>query len=128
MSTLQSLLEHEARLRHGAFGCIHKQQNAIHHIHDTLDLSSEIGVTGRIHDIDLDHLACFGIRHRNGCILCKDGDAALTLKIIGVHDALFQVLVFTEGMRLAQQKVHEGGFAVVHVGDDGDVAEVSSFN
>jgi len=32
-----------------------------------------------------------------------------------------------EGMSLAQEEIHERGLAVVHVRNDGDVAEVSAF-
>jgi hypothetical protein len=42
------------------------------------------------------------------------------LSIDGVDD----FFVFGECAGLAQQLVHHGGFAVVHVGDDGDVANL----
>ena len=53
---LQRLLQHKARLRHGAFGGIHQQQHAIHHVHHPLHLAAEIGVAGGVDDVDLDLL------------------------------------------------------------------------
>jgi len=38
------------------------------------------------------------------------------------------MLVFAEGMRLAEQSIHEGSLAVVNMCDNGDVTEVSSFD
>jgi LDH2 family malate/lactate/ureidoglycolate dehydrogenase len=38
------------------------------------------------------------------------------------------VLVIAEGMRLAQEIIHERGLAVVYVRDDCDVTEVGSFD
>ena len=37
------------------------------------------------------------------------------------------LLVVAEGMRLTQETIHEGGLAMVNMGDDGDVSEVGSF-
>ena len=63
----------------------------------------------------------------DGGVLGEDGDAALAFEVVGIHDALDDLLVLAEGVRLAQQAVHEGGLAVVNVGDDGDVTEIGSF-
>ena len=43
-----------------------------------------------IDDVDL------GIFIGNGGILGQNGDAALTLNIIGVHDAFLNLLIFSE--------------------------------
>jgi hypothetical protein len=114
-------------LRHGTFGCVDQQQHAIHHVHDTLDFAAEIGVAGRIHDVDLDQLTRLGVRDDDGSVLGQDGDAALALQIIGIHDALGYLLVLAEDVRLAQHVIDQGGLAVVHVGDDGDVPKVGAF-
>ena len=55
-------------------------------------------------------------------VLGQDGDAALALEVGVVHGALGDALVAAERAALPQQAVHEGGLAVVDVGDDGDVA------
>jgi hypothetical protein len=56
-------------------------------------------------------------------VLREDGDPALALEVVGIHHPLDEVLVRGEGARLLQQLVDQGRFAVVDVGDDGDVSE-----
>ena len=56
-------------------------------------------------------------------VLGQDGDAALALELVRVHDALGDGLVGAEGAGLAQHGVDQRGLAVVDVGDDGDVAD-----
>src|SRR4029077_16892314 len=55
--------------------------------------------------------------------LGEDGDAALALDVVGIHDALAEPLVGGKGPRLLQQAVDQRGLAVVYVRDDGDVAD-----
>ena len=59
----------------------------------------------------------------DGRVLGEDGDAALPLQVVRVHDALGDSLVGAEDAALAEHGVDEGGLAVVDVGDDGDVAD-----
>ena len=82
MAHLQGFLEHETSLRHGAFGGIHEQQHAIHHVHDAFDLAAEIGVAGGIHNIDFDRFTGYGIRDGDGGVLGQDGDAALAFEVV----------------------------------------------
>jgi hypothetical protein len=56
-------------------------------------------------------------------VLGQDGDAPLLFQVVGVHDPLGQLLVGGEGAGLAEQLVHQGGLAMIDVGDDGDIAE-----
>ena len=73
---------------------------------------------------------CFGqrIHDGNGGVLGKDGDAALTFEVVRIHNTLGHLLVFAEGMGLAQEEIHKRGFAVVNVCDDGDISEIGSFD
>jgi hypothetical protein len=73
-------------------------------------------VSGRIHDIDF----YAGVKHSR--ILGQDGDAALAFQIVRVHDALGDGLVIAEGTALPEHGVNQRGLAVIHVGNDGDVA------
>ena len=57
----------------------------------------------------------------------QDRDAALALDIARIHDPLGHLLVVAEGAGLPQQLVDKRGLAMVHVGDDGHVAQ-SSFH
>ena len=115
---LERLRHHEFGLRQRAFGGVHQHQRAVHHVEDALDLAAEIGVAGRVDDIDAGVLP----DHRGG--LGQDGDAALALEIVGIHGALGHALVLAERAGLLQQPVDQRGLAVVDVGDDGDVAEI----
>ena len=56
VAELQRAAQHEARLRHGAFGGVHEQDNAVDHFEHALDLAAEVGVARRIDDVDLDTL------------------------------------------------------------------------
>ena len=72
------LFNHESRLRHRAFKRINDKQDAIGHRKHALDLSTEVGVTRSIDQVDV-HAAPF-----NGGVLRQNGDAPLTLKSVGV--------------------------------------------
>jgi hypothetical protein len=56
--------------------------------------------------------------------LAGDRDAALTLEVHAVHAALDETLGAVEGPRCREERVDEGGLAVVDVGDDREVADV----
>ena len=116
MTQLQRAGEDEARLRHGALSGIDEQDNAVDHLEDTLDLSAEVGVARGIDNVDL------GVAVADGGVLGKDGDAALALKVVGVHDAVDDLLIFTVDAALLEHLVDKRGLAVVDVRDNGDVA------
>ena len=63
----------------------------------------------------------------DGGVLGEDGDAPLALERVGVHHALFDLLVVAERPGLAEHLVHQGGLAVVDVRDDGDVTNQCYF-
>ena len=69
-----------------------------------------------IHDVDLVILV------GDGGVLGEDGDAPLPLQVAGVHDPVDGDLIFTVDAALLQHFVDQGGFAVVNVGDDGNVS------
>jgi hypothetical protein len=73
-------------------------------------------VAWRIDDVDF-HAAV-----TNASVLGKDGDTALTLEFIRVHDALGDVFIGTKYPALTQHGVHERCLAVVHVRDDCNVS------
>ena len=115
---VQGFFKHEAGLRQGAFGGVDQQNSAVGHGEGPLDLSPEIGMAGGVDDIDAH--AAPGNRAVFGC----DGDAALPFQVEGVHEPLFQLLSVPEDAALPEHGIHQGGFAVVYVGDNGDVAQV----
>ncbi len=127
MAHLQCLLEHEAGLRHGAFGRVYQQQHAVDHIEHALDFAAEVGVAGGVDDVDLDLLLGLGIEDADGRVLCQDGDTALALQVVGVHDAFGDLLIDAKDARLTEKPIDQGCLAVVNVGDNGDVTQIGSF-
>ena len=125
---LERLAQHEPGLRQRALGRVDEQQHAVDHRQPALDLATEVGVAGRVDDVDR-HALAVGHHVIDGGVLREDRDALLTLQVVGVHDALVDVagvgLVRAERARLPQHGVDERGLAVVDVRDDRDVAQVS---
>ena len=112
------LLEDVAGLRERALGRVDQQQHAVDHEQAALDLAAEVGVAGRVDDVEADAV---DVDRR---LLGEDRDALLALEVARVHDPVDDRLVRAEGAGLAEHRVDEGGLAVVDVGDDRDVAEV----
>ena len=115
---LERLAEHEPRLRQRTLARVDEQEHAVDHRERALDLAAEVGVAGRVDDVDL-HAAV-----ADGGVLRQDRDALLALEVHRVHDALGDVLVLAEGAGLPEHRVDERGLAVVDVGHDGHVADV----
>jgi hypothetical protein len=110
----------ESGLRHGTLGGIHQDQDPIHHPENPLDLAAEVGVAWSVDDVDL------GAVPPNGRILGKNGDAALPLERVRVHDALFHLLVGSECPGLPEHLVHQSGLSMIDVGDDRQVTNQSA--
>jgi len=72
---LQSFAQDESRLRQAPFGGIDQEHDAVNHLQNALDLATEVGVAGRIDDID------FVIAVTDGRVFGHNRDAALTLQI-----------------------------------------------
>ena len=115
---LERLRHHELGLRQRTLGGVDQHQRAVDHVEDALDLAAEIGVAGRVDDVDA------GVVPEDRRRLGEDGDAALALEIVGIHRALGDLLVLAEGAGLLQQAVDQRGLAMVDMGDDRDVAQV----
>ena len=71
-----------------------------------------------VDDVDLDALV------PHGGVFGKDRDATLPLEVTRVHDPFRDPFVRSEGAALPQHGIHQGGLAVVDVGDDGEVSEL----
>src|SRR5208282_6076293 len=114
----QGLADDEFGLWQDAFGGVHEHDGAVHHVQDAFDLPAEIGVPGGIDDIDPRVFP-----HYRGA-LRQDGDAAFLFEVIAVQRPVGDGLVFTERARLTEELIHEGGFAMVDMGDDSDVPDL----
>ena len=106
-------------MRHRAFLRVDQQHDTVHHAQHAFHFTTEVGVSRGVDDIDMGAVVI------NGGVLGQNGNAAFTLEIVRVHDALGDVLVVAEGACLMQQLVDQRGFAVVDVSNDGDVAEIA---
>ena len=116
-AALQRLLEDELGLRHRAFGRVDQHDRAVDHVEDALDLAAEIGVAGRVDDVDP------GVLPDQRRDLGEDSDAALALEVVRIHRPLRDLLVVAEGAGLAEQHVDQGRLPMIDMGDDGNVAE-----
>ena len=122
MAQFQGLRQHKAGLGHGPFGGVHQQDDSVNHLQDALHLAAKVGVARRVYDVD------FYIAVLDGGVLGGNGDAPLPLQVVGVHDPIHHGLIFPVDTGLLQQLVHQGGLAVVHVGDDGDISQLFIFH
>jgi len=113
----QRLHGDELGLRHRTLGRVHQHQRAIDHRQDTFDFAAEIGMAGGIYDIDANAVPF------NRRAFRKDGDPALALLVIGIHDALGNALIVPEGAGLPQQLVDQGRFAMIDMRDDRDITK-----
>lgn len=114
---LERLADDKFGLRHRAFGSVDENDRAVHHRENALDFTAKIGVAGSVDDVDARVLP--DDRGRLG----KNGNAALLFQIVRVHDAFGNALVLAERAGLLQELVDEGGFPMVNVRDDRDVAK-----
>ena len=77
------LLQNEVGLRHGPFLRIDEEQCAVSHLKYALNLPAEIGMTGRVNDVDAVPFIV------ESAIFRGNRDAALAFQVHRVHEALF---------------------------------------
>ena len=97
---------------------VDQHQGAVGHPQHPFDLAAEVGVAGRVDDVDLH--AAIGDRD----VLGQNGDPPLSLQVVGIEDLLADQLRIAEASALAKHAIDERRLAVVDVGDDRDVADV----
>ena len=114
------LLQHVTCLRERTFGRVDEKQHGVDHQQAPLDLAAEVGVPGRVDDVQPDAVV---VDRR---LLGEDRDPFLALEVHRVEDAVDDGLVRAERAGLAEHRVDQGGLAVVDVGDDRDVPEVAA--
>ena len=105
-------------MRHGAVNRIYQQQYRVNHGEYALYLAAEVGVAGGVHNIDAVVVPV------DGGVLGENGDAALFLLVVGVHQALRSDILAVECARLAEKFINQGCFTVVNVGDNRNVTQV----
>ena len=122
MVQLQGALQHKTGLGHRTLRRVHQQQNAVDHLQNALNLAAEIRMAGGIDNVDLHTV----VMHRR--VLCQNGDAAFTLEVARVHDALGGRLILAVNTALTEHFVHQRGLAVVNVRDDRNISQIFSYH
>ena len=114
----EGLFEHKAGLRQGAFRRIDQKHHAVDHFESPLHLTAEISMARGINNVDFNALPI------NRTVFRRNGNAALALKIHTVHHPVSGGLILAKTATLPKHMVNQGGFTVVNVGDNGDVANI----
>ena len=105
-----------------ALGGVDDQQGAFAGVQGAADLVAEVDVTGGVDQVQLVGASVLGgVVHAHGGGL--DGDALLAFQVHAIEDLFGHVAIGNRAGKL-QQAVGQGGFAVVDVGDDTEVADV----
>ncbi len=115
---VQCLLQDIARLRQRTFAGVHQEEHAVHHFQGALDFPAEVAVARCIHDVD------FRVVVEQRRVFRQNRNPALALEVVRVHHALHDDLIVAEDATLVQHSVHQRGLTVIHVGDDGDIANL----
>ena len=115
---LERFAQHETRLRHHAFGGVDQQEHALHHLQNALDLAAEVGVTGRVDDVELD------VAVANRGVLGKNRNTALFFERVGIHHTRFDVLALAKDAALLEHRVDEGGLPMIDMGNNSDVTNI----
>jgi hypothetical protein len=113
------LREDVAGLRHRSLCGVHEEQDPVDECERPLDLPAEVGVAGRVDQVDLHALPLID------AALARIVIPALPLLIVGVHDPIDRLLVRGEHARRLQHGVDERGLSVIDMRDERDVPERS---
>ena len=113
----ERLREDESGLGHWTLLGVDEEKNGVDHAEYPFDLAGKVGVAGGVDNID------FIIFEENAGMFRENGDPALFFLVIAVHDPFRDLFVVPKNVRLAQEAVQHGGFTVVDVGDDGNIAD-----
>src|SRR5207244_5939588 len=116
----KGLTEHIASLRERAFAGIDQQHYSIDHLQRALDFAAKVAVAGSVDNI---YLYAFV---KDCGVLRQNSDATLALELVRVHYAFDEILIGSERTALSQHGVDQRSFAVVDMGDDGDIADRKS--
>ena len=125
MAGVERVIDIGERLRLDALAGIDHQQRAFAGGQRARHLIGEIDMAGRVHQVEDIGLAVLRLvfeAHRLGL----DGDAALALDIHGIEHLLDHVAL-GQCAGLLDQPVGQGRFAMVDMGDDGEIADVFDF-
>ena len=78
-------------------------------------------MSGSVYDID------FYVFVMNGSIFRHDSDTAFTFDSIGVHNSVFNYLIFTVDTALFKHLIYKRCFTVVNVCNDCNISQIFSY-
>ncbi len=78
-------------------------------------------MTRRVDNVD------FNILIKYSRVFGQNGNAALPLNVIGIHDALLHRLIFPKNAGLLQKLVDQRCFSVINVGNNCYISNIFSF-
>ncbi len=104
---------------------IHHQQRSLAGGEGAADFVGKIHVTRRVDEVEGVELAIVGPVVQAHA-LSLDGDAPLPLDIHAVEH-LLRHFAIAQGTAQANELIRQGGLAVIHVGDDGEVTDEGLF-
>ena len=118
--SFQRLAQHEAGLWQRTFGSVDKEHNTVHHGDTALDLTTEIGVARGVDDVQGDAFRMpvlggqrTGVLHSG--VLGENGNALLTLQIVGIHHTIRDFLTLVEHVGLCQHGIDQRGLTMIDV-------------
>jgi len=114
----ERLGEYEFGLWQWAFCGIAKEHYAVYHGKYALYFTAKVGVARGVHDVD----AQVAARYRS--TFSQNGNTAFFFQIALIHNAGIDVLVGAESATLLQHLVDQSGFAMIHVGNNGNITDI----
>src|SRR2546423_7021734 len=96
---LQRFAQNKTRLRLRSIVSVDHEEDAIDHFHNPFDFTAEVGMAGRIYNVDT-----VAIPLKRG-ILRANGDTFFALEIHRIHHALLDLLISAKRSGLAQELV-----------------------
>ena len=126
MARIERVVDVGERLRFDALAGVDHQQRSFAGRQRPRDLVGEVDMAGRVHQVEDVILAVLGVVVQpHGLRL--DGDAALALDIHGIeHLFLARHFAIRQPAGHLDQAVGQRRFAMVDMGDDGEVADVGN--
>jgi len=113
----KSLRENVAGLGPWTFSRVYQQKHSVDKSERPFNLASKVCMSRSVDEVDLRAVPI----DRGG--LCENRDTSLTLLIVGIHDAVDELLMFSKHASGAQQAIDEGRLAVVDVRDKRNIAQ-----
>jgi hypothetical protein len=102
-----------------AFSSVDQQDDAVDKRKCTLYFAAKVSVARCVDQVD-EHTT-----EGDASGFSQNGDSALTFLCIAVHDAINNLLVSGESAGGLEKSVYKCGFAMVNVGNHGDITEKS---